>query len=115
MVGTWSLSSGPAFAWTRWLCPPYQSSLAMTPLRRRGLVCAEEGADLPHRKRNPLLRLLPREHAHLRVWRQHRGLDRNRIRMSRDVVGQDQHRRSAVANKIARHREYEVGIGAIHP
>ena len=38
-------------------------------LRRRGPVCAEEGADLPHRERNPLLRLLPREHAHLRVRR----------------------------------------------
>jgi hypothetical protein len=32
MVGTRSLSSGRAFARTRWLCPPYQSSLAMTPL-----------------------------------------------------------------------------------
>ena len=39
IVGTRSLSSGRAFA------PPYQPSLAMTPLRRRGPVCAEEGAD----------------------------------------------------------------------
>ena len=34
-----------------------------------GPVCAEEGADLPHRERNPLLRLLPRKHAHLCVRR----------------------------------------------
>ena len=35
--------------------------------------------------------------------------------MRRDVVGQDQHGRPAVTDEIARHREYEVGIGAIHP
>src|SRR6516162_5058117 len=51
----------------------------MTPLRRRGPACAEEGADLLHRERNLLLRLLPREHAHLCVRREHRCLHRNRL------------------------------------
>src|SRR6266516_5885842 len=30
---------------------------------------AEEGTDLTHRERNPLLRLLPRNHAHFRLPR----------------------------------------------
>ena len=36
------------------------------------------------------------------------------VRVRRDIVGQDQHRRLAIAHEIARHREDEVGIGAVH-
>ena len=69
---------------------------------------------LPQRQRNALLRLLPREHGHFRFRRQHRGFHRHRIRMRRDVVGHDQHRRLALLDEIAAHREHEVGIGAVH-
>ena len=34
--------------------------------------------------------------------------------MGRDIIGQDQHRRLAIAHEIARHREDEVGVGAVH-
>ena len=36
-------------------------------------MCPEEGTYLAHRQWNSLLRLLPREHAHFGVWREHRG------------------------------------------
>ena len=74
----------------------------------------EEGTYLANRERNPLLRLLPRKHADFGVRRQHRGLHGDRVRMRRDIVRQNEHRRLAVAHEIARHREDEVGIGAIH-
>ena len=47
--------------------------------------------DLAHRQGNPLLGLLPREHAHFGVWREHRGLHGDRIRMHRNVIRQDQY------------------------
>ena len=75
---------------------------------------AQERTDLAHRQRNSLLRLLPREHAHFRLRREHRGLHRDRIRMRRNIVRQDQHRRLATAHEIARHGEHEVGVGAVH-
>ena len=39
---------------------------------------------------------------------------RDRIRMRRDIVGQDQNRRLAAADEVARHREHEIGVGAVH-
>jgi hypothetical protein len=35
--------------------------------------------------------------------------------MRGNIIGQDQDRRATVANEIARHRENEIGVGAIHP
>jgi len=35
--------------------------------------------------------------------------------MCRDIVRQDQHGRLTIAHEIARHREDEVGVGAVHP
>src|SRR5579871_2179754 len=53
---------------------------------------AQERADLPDRQRNALLGLLPREHAHLGLWRQHRRFHGDGVGMGRNVVGQNQHR-----------------------
>ena len=39
---------------------------------------------------------------------------RDRVRMRRDIIRQDQNGRLAVAHEIAGHREDEVGISAIH-
>ena len=66
--------------------------------------------DLADRERNALLRLLPRKQADFGVRRQHRGLHGDRVGMRRDIVGQDQHRRLAIAHEIARHREDEIGL-----
>ena len=50
-------------------------------------MCPEEGKYLAHRQGNPLLGLLPREHAHFGLWREHRGLhgDGVRERLENDV------------------------------
>jgi hypothetical protein len=66
--------------------------------------------DLAHRQGNPLLGLLPREHAHFGLRRQHRGLHRHGIGMGRDIIGEDQDGRLAIAHEIARHGEDESGI-----
>lgn len=60
-----------------------------------GPVRAQERARLPHRDRDPVLRLLPREQAHFRLRREHHGFHRDGVRMRRRVVGHDQHRRLA--------------------
>src|SRR5437899_3091321 len=78
-------------------------------------VRAQEGADLAHRERHPLFRLLPRKQADFSVRRQQRAFHGDRVRMRGDVIGQDQDRRPALANEIARHGEDEIRIGAIHP
>jgi len=74
----------------------------------------EEGTHLAHRQGNPLLGLLPREHAHFGLRREHRGLHGDGVRMRRDIIRQDQQGRLTIAHEIARHREDEVGIGAVH-
>src|SRR5438105_4520829 len=71
----------------------------------------EEGTYLAHRQGNPLLGLLPREHADFGLRREHRGLHGDDVRMRGDIVGQDQYGRLAIAHEIARHREDEVGVG----
>ena len=75
---------------------------------------AEERTYLAHRQGNPLLGYFPRVHAHLGLWREHRDLHRHGVRMRRDIVRQDQHRRLAAADEIACHGEDEVWIGAVH-
>ena len=77
-------------------------------------MCPEEGTNLSHRQGNSLLGLLPREHAHFGVWREHRGLHCDGVRMRRDIIGQDQYGRLAMAHEIACHREDEVGVAAVH-
>ena len=57
---------------------------------------------LAHRQGNPLLGLLPREHAHFGVWREHRGLHGDGVRMRRDIIRQDQYGRVAIVHEIAR-------------
>jgi hypothetical protein len=59
-------------------------------------MCPEEGTYLAHRQGNPLLGLLPREHAHFGVWREHRGLHGDGVRMRRDIIRQDQYGRLAI-------------------
>ncbi len=76
---------------------------------------AQERAHLAHGEGNALLGLLPGKHRHLGFRREHRGLHGDRVGMRRNVVGHDQHRRLAVAHEIARHREDEIGVGAVHP
>src|SRR5690349_15461813 len=76
-------------------------------------VRAQERADLAHRQRNPLLRLLPRKQADLGIRRQHRRLHRDVVGMRRDIVGQHQYRRLALADEIAVYREDEIRIVAI--
>src|ERR1700730_2323870 len=83
-------------------------------LSRTRAMCPEEGTYLAHRQRNPLLGLLPREHTHFGVWREHRGLHGDGVRMRRDIIRQDQYGRLAIAHEIACDREDEVGIGAVH-
>ena len=70
----------------------------------------EEGTYLAHRQGNPLLGLLPREHAHFGLRREHRGLHGDGVRMRRDIVRQDQDGRLALTHEIACHGEDEVGV-----
>src|SRR5207249_150890 len=74
----------------------------------------KEGTYLAHGQGNPLLGLLPREHAHFALRREHRALHGDRVWMRRDVVWQDQYGRLATAHEITRHGEDEVGVGAEH-
>ena len=73
--------------------PPIQSTQAVSP------DAPSERMDLSHCQRNPLLRVLPREHAHFGLRRQHRRLHRDGIRMRWNIVRHDQHRRLAVAHE----------------
>jgi hypothetical protein len=77
-------------------------------------MCPEERAYLAHRQRNPLLGLLPREHAYFRIRREHRGLHGDGVGMGGDIIRQDQHGRLAITDEIARHSKNEVGIVAVH-
>ena len=61
----------------------------------------EEGTYLAHRQGNPLLGLLPREHAYFGLRREHRGLHGDSVRMRRNIVRQDQYRRLAPAHEVA--------------
>src|SRR5207253_405275 len=83
-------------------------------LSRSRAMCPEEGTYLAHRQGNPLLGLLPREHAHFGPWREHRGLHGHGVRMRRDIIRQDQYGRLTIAHEIARHGKDEVGVGAVH-
>ena len=78
-------------------------------------MCPEKRTYLADRKGNSLLGLLPRVDAHFGLWREHRALHGDGVRVRRDVIRQDQYRRLAMAHEIARHSEDEVGIGAVHP
>ena len=49
----------------------------------------EEGTYLAHREGNPFLGLLPREHAHFSIRREHRGLHRDSVRMRQDIIRPD--------------------------
>src|SRR5216683_3655318 len=86
-----------------------------TRLSRSRAMSPEKGTNLAHRQGNPLLGLLPRENAHFGIWREHRRLHGDGVRMRRNVIRQDQHGRLALAHEIASHGEDEVGVGAIHP
>src|SRR5216683_3520978 len=85
-----------------------------TCLSRSRAMSPEEGTNLAYRQGNPLLGLLPREHAHFGIWREHRGLHGDGIRMRRDIIRQDKYGRLAIAHEIASHGEDEVGVGAVH-
>src|SRR4051812_2103802 len=78
--------------------------------RLRRPVRAQERANLADGQRNPLLRLLPREHADLRIRREHRGFHRDGVRMRRDVVRENQDGCLARAHEVARDGEDEVGV-----
>src|SRR5712691_2282513 len=76
---------------------------------------AEKGADMTHRQRNLVWSVLPRIKAHLRVGREMHGLHRYGIGVPRNVVGQHQDWRLAVAHEIARHGVHEIGaITTVH-
>jgi hypothetical protein len=70
---------------------------------------AEKGADMAHRQRNFIWSVLPRIKAHLRIGCQMHGLHRHGIGVPRNIVGQHQDRRPAIAHKIARHGVNEIG------
>jgi hypothetical protein len=86
---------------------------ATNPLRRSRLVRPQEGAYLAHRQRDPLLRLLPREHAHLGLRSKHGAFHGDGVGMRGNVVGQDQYGRLAVAHEVASHSEDEVAGGVL--
>src|SRR6202023_1368060 len=102
----------PTAAWTRLAAAVV--SYGCQRLSRSWTMCPEEGMYLAHRQGNPLLGLLPREHAHFGPWREHRGLHGDGVGMPRDIVRQNQYGRLAAAHEIARHGENEVRFGAVH-
>src|SRR5438477_215444 len=69
---------------------------------------------LAYRQRDSLLGLLPGKHADFGLRREHRGLHGDGVWMRRNIIGQDQYRRLAIADEIARDGEDEIGVGAIH-
>ena len=73
----------------------------------------QEGPYLPHRQRDPLLGLLPREHAYLGFRREHRGLHGDCVGMCRDIIGEYQHGRLAITHETACHGPNEVRISAV--
>lgn len=75
---------------------------------------SQERTDLTHSERNSFPRLLPGEHTHFCVWREHRAFHGDGIGVSGDFVRQDQNRILAAADEIACHSEDEVGAGFEH-
>jgi len=69
---------------------------------------------LADRQWNPFLRLFPRENTHLRLWRQHRGFHGDRVRVRRDIVGEDQDGCLAMPYEIASYGEDKIRVGAVH-
>jgi hypothetical protein len=67
---------------------------------------------MAHRQRDLVWSVLPRIKAHLRVGREMHGLHRYGIGVPRNVVGQHQDRRLAVAHEIARYGVHEIGASA---
>src|SRR6185312_3824417 len=88
--------------------------IARPGLSRSRPMRLKEGTYLAHRQRNPLLGLLPWEYTHLGLWREHRGLHGDGVRMRRDIIRQDQYGCLAIAHEIACHGEDEVGVRAVH-
>ena len=78
-------------------------------------MCPQEGSDLAHCQRNPLLGFFPWENAYFGVWREHRGLHGHGVRMRGYIIRKNQHWRLAIAHEIACHGKDEVRIGAVHP
>src|SRR2546421_159071 len=74
----------------------------------------QERMYLPDRQWNPLLGLFPRKDTHFRLWREHRSLHSDSVRMRRDIVRQYEYGRLAAAHEIACNGEDEIGIVAIH-
>src|SRR6266487_6715593 len=70
----------------------------------------EEGTYLAHRQGNPLLGLLPWEHAHFGLRREHRGFHGDSVRMRRDIIRQDQYGRPAIAHEITCHTPDEIWV-----
>src|SRR6266404_2894473 len=58
-------------------------------------------------------RVLPGIDRHLGIGRQRCDVDGRLVRVRRGVVGQDEHRRLAIARELARHAVHEVGPGAV--
>ena len=89
-----SVLSAPAgWAWCAVATAPPQAGSVGD---RHRLMRPEEGADVAHRQRDLVRRVLPRVQAHLRVRRQMHGLHRDGVRVRRHVVGQHQDRRLAL-------------------
>src|SRR5260221_3348033 len=83
-------------------------------LSRSRPMRTEEGTYLAHRQRDSLLGLLPREHAHFGMRREHRSLHGDRVRVRRDIIRQDQYRCLAITHEIAGHGKNEIGVRAVH-
>src|SRR5262245_51311041 len=75
----------------------------------------KERTYLSYSERNSFPGLLPREHAHLGVRREHRAFHGNCVWVRRNFVWQHENRVLARAHELARHGEDEVGIGLEHP
>ena len=77
-------------------------------------MCSEEGTYLANREGNPRRRLLPGEHAHLGVGREHRGFHCGAIWVRAAIIWQNQYGRLARTDEITSHGKDEVGIGSEH-
>src|SRR5262245_31266089 len=75
----------------------------VTLLRLSGPMRLEEGMNLAHRQRDSFLGFLPREHAHFGLWREHRTLHGDGVRVRGDLVRKNQDWVLATTHEIARH------------
>ena len=75
---------------------------------------SEEGAYLAHRERNPCRRLIPGEHAHLGLGREHRGFHCGAVWVCPAIIRQNQYGRLARADEVACDGKDEVGVGSEH-